>query len=241
MAHQHLRGPGKRKSVSEGRLYVNWIPTSETSKSVRGGMGMSAAAHLRKRILQTSLCTLPPWRTTMNLQQGRRTFSQTTSRHFTDAAFSGRRQEEVKKFETEICSDAQNIKHDDTRVVMVPQKQKELHGQVPSVSPGRSNNLLLEVQSWPGRFPRDKRQKYDKPARGKAMPTQDSTRCARSGHFFTLAVMTVVGLHDFVKVSISASLKSFLLIMCIEALQSTTNSRSSGLGFDAGRHQFSEA
>ena len=29
--------------------------------------------------------------------------------------------------------------------------------------------------------------------------------------------MTIVGLHDFVKVSISALLKSFLLIMCIDA------------------------
>ena len=52
--------------------------------------------------------------------------------------------------------------------------------------------------------------------------------------------MTIVGLHDFVKVSISASLKSFLLIMCIDAPESTTNSRSSGLRVDAGRHLFSE-
>ena len=49
-----------------------------------------------------------------------------------------------------------------------------------------------------------------------------------------------VGLHDFVKVSISASLKSFLLIICIDAPESTTISRSSGLRFDAGRHLFSE-
>ena len=55
-----------------------------------------------------------------------------------------------------------------------------------------------------------------------------------------LAGMTVVGLHDFVKVSISASLKSFLLIMCIDAPESTTNSRSSGLIVDAGRHLISE-
>ena len=54
-----------------------------------------------------------------------------------------------------------------------------------------------------------------------------------------LAIMTVVGLHDFVKVSISASLKSFLLIICIDALEST-NYRSSGLRVDAGRHLFSE-
>ena len=52
--------------------------------------------------------------------------------------------------------------------------------------------------------------------------------------------MTIVGLHDFVKVSISASFKSFLLIMCIDAPESTTNSRSSGLRVDAGRHLFSE-
>ena len=44
-----------------------------------------------------------------------------------------------------------------------------------------------------------------------------------------LAVMTIGGLHDFVKVSISASFNSFLLIMCIDALESTTNSRSSRL------------
>ena len=55
-----------------------------------------------------------------------------------------------------------------------------------------------------------------------------------------LAVMTIVGLHDFVKVSISASLKSFLLIMCIDAPESTTKSHSSGLRVDAGRHLFSE-
>ena len=40
---------------------------------------------------------------------------------------------------------------------------------------------------------------------------------------------------------ISALLKSFLLIMCIDAPESTTNSLSSGLRVDgAGRHQFSE-
>ena len=55
-----------------------------------------------------------------------------------------------------------------------------------------------------------------------------------------LAVMTVVRLHDFVKVSISALFKSFLLIICIDAQESTTNSRSSGLRFDADRHLFSE-
>ena len=55
-----------------------------------------------------------------------------------------------------------------------------------------------------------------------------------------LAVMTIIGLHDFVKVSISASFKSFLLIICIDALESKTNSRSSGLRVDAGRHLFSE-
>ena len=57
---------------------------------------------------------------------------------------------------------------------------------------------------------------------------------------FPLVVMTIVGLHDFVKVSISASLKSFLLIMCMNAPESTTNSRFSGLRFYAGRHLFSE-
>ena len=52
--------------------------------------------------------------------------------------------------------------------------------------------------------------------------------------------MTVVGLYDFVKVSISASFKSFLLIICIDGPESTTNSRSSGSRFDEGRHLFSE-
>ena len=51
--------------------------------------------------------------------------------------------------------------------------------------------------------------------------------------------MTIVGLHDFVKVSISASFKSFLLIICIDAPESTTNSLSSGFNIDAGRHLFS--
>ena len=32
--HQHLRAPGMRKSISEGRLYVNWISTGETLKNV---------------------------------------------------------------------------------------------------------------------------------------------------------------------------------------------------------------
>ena len=54
-----------------------------------------------------------------------------------------------------------------------------------------------------------------------------------------LAVMTIVGLHDFVKVSISASLRSFLLIMCIDAPESTTNSLSSGFKDDARWHLFS--
>ena len=52
-----------------------------------------------------------------------------------------------------------------------------------------------------------------------------------------LAVTTVVGLHDFVKVFISAEFKSFLLIMCIDAPESTTNSPSSGFIADgAGTH-----
>ena len=54
-----------------------------------------------------------------------------------------------------------------------------------------------------------------------------------------LAVMTIVGLHDFVKVFISALLKSFLLIMCIDAPESTTNSLSSGFNVDASKHLFS--
>ena len=58
---------------------------------------------------------------------------------------------------------------------------------------------------------------------------------------FTTGCYDYRRLHDFVKVSISASLKSFLLIMCIDAPESTTNSLSSGLRFDgAGRHLFSE-
>ena len=53
--------------------------------------------------------------------------------------------------------------------------------------------------------------------------------------------MTVVGLLVVVKVSNSSEFKSFLLIMCIDAPESTTKSRSSGLRVDgAGRHLFSE-
>ena len=56
-----------------------------------------------------------------------------------------------------------------------------------------------------------------------------------------MAVLTVDGLLEVVTVSNSAEFKSFLLIMCIDAPQSTTNSLSSGLGVDgAGRHQFPE-
>ena len=54
-----------------------------------------------------------------------------------------------------------------------------------------------------------------------------------------LAVVTILGLHDSVKVSISAFLKSCMLIMCIDAPESTTNSLSSGFNVDAGRHVFS--
>ena len=54
-------------------------------------------------------------------------------------------------------------------------------------------------------------------------------------------LLTIAGLHDFVKVSNSAKFKSSLLIMCIESPESTTNSLSSSLSVDgAGRHQFSE-
>ena len=53
--------------------------------------------------------------------------------------------------------------------------------------------------------------------------------------------MTAVAHLDVVKVFISAEFKSFLLIICIDALESTTNSLSSGLRFDgADKHQFSE-
>ena len=53
--------------------------------------------------------------------------------------------------------------------------------------------------------------------------------------------MTVVGLLDVVKVSNPAEFKSFLLIMCIDAPESTTNSLSSGFRVDgAGKHLFSE-
>ena len=45
----------------------------------------------------------------------------------------------------------------------------------------------------------------------------------------SLAVNTTVGVLDLVTVSISSELNSFLLIMCIDAPESTTNSRSSGL------------
>ena len=55
-------------------------------------------------------------------------------------------------------------------------------------------------------------------------------------------IMTVVAHLDLVEVSNSADFKSFLLIMCIDAPESTTNSLSSGLIVDgAGRHLFSES
>ena len=52
-----------------------------------------------------------------------------------------------------------------------------------------------------------------------------------------LAVMTTVGLHDFVKVSISPEFKSFLLNMCIDAPGSTTNSCSHS-GISESPHGF---
>ena len=56
-----------------------------------------------------------------------------------------------------------------------------------------------------------------------------------------LAVITVIGLLDVVTVSHSAEFKTFLLIMCIDAPESTTNSLSSRLTVGGeGRHQFSE-
>ena len=52
--------------------------------------------------------------------------------------------------------------------------------------------------------------------------TNRTTRFRRSIHFSRIQVL-------------------FLLIMCIDAPESTTNSRSSGLRFDAGKHLFSES
>ena len=52
--------------------------------------------------------------------------------------------------------------------------------------------------------------------------------------------MTVVGLHDFVKVSISADFKSFFADHMHRRTGVTTNSRSSSLRFDASKHLFSE-
>ena len=46
--------------------------------------------------------------------------------------------------------------------------------------------------------------------------------------YFLLAVTTVVGLSETLKVSNSDELRSFLLSLCNDALESTTNSRSSG-------------
>ena len=57
--------------------------------------------------------------------------------------------------------------------------------------------------------------------------------------FFDIHNCLFMRLH-FSKVSISASLKSFLLTISIDAPESTTNYRSSGLRFDASKHQFSE-
>ena len=52
--------------------------------------------------------------------------------------------------------------------------------------------------------------------------------------------MAIVGLLDIVKVTISTEFKSFLLIICIDAPESTTTSLP-GLRVDgAGTHQFSE-
>ena len=48
-----------------------------------------------------------------------------------------------------------------------------------------------------------------------------------------LAVTTVVGILDLRRVSISAELKSFSLSMCVDASESTTNSRSLG-DFEVG-------
>ena len=53
--------------------------------------------------------------------------------------------------------------------------------------------------------------------------------------------MIVIWLLDVIKISISEEFKSLLLIMCIDAPESKTNSLSSGLRVDgAGKHQFSE-
>ena len=53
--------------------------------------------------------------------------------------------------------------------------------------------------------------------------------------------MTFVGVLETLTVSNSAAFKSFLLSMCMEAPESTTNSLSSGLiDNGAGRHHTSE-
>ena len=49
-----------------------------------------------------------------------------------------------------------------------------------------------------------------------------------------------IGGYDYRRTARFRQFKSFLLILCIDAPESTTNSLSSGLRVDAGRHQFSE-
>ena len=58
----------------------------------------------------------------------------------------------------------------------------------------------------------------------KHFPVLPSFACTSS-----LAVTTVVAFVDYRRVSSSSELKSFLLSMCIDAPESTTNSRSSGI------------
>ena len=58
--------------------------------------------------------------------------------------------------------------------------------------------------------------------------------CLLVGLHFQSSVNTTVGVLDLVTVSISPELNDFWLIMCFDAPESTTNSRSSGLMVDAG-------
>ena len=86
--HQHLRSPGKKKKVSEGRLYVNRIPSGETLKTcVEEWIDVCGDSSEG----QNTINALVRITTTAHDDEhhlGRLTLPKTTSRRFTNGAFS---------------------------------------------------------------------------------------------------------------------------------------------------------
>ena len=170
----------------------------------------------------TSLCTLPPWRTTMNLQQGRRIFPKTESRHFTESSLFGQKvrpevvswREETIREETAPTSRSEmwhrnlqrRAKHL-TRWHQSSHRVTEKEG-----TPWASAQCIIGQKQQPHPWSAILAKSISTRLEAKIQTSSRKSNAHTGFHtlctkrlFFTLTVMTIVGLHDFVKVFISAS------------------------------------